>query len=58
MTSDIPQYFNPQTFGSIDVTQGKLKLPYLKFGKGYKDGWPLYESQIFSHFSWTLEINH
>ena len=38
MTSDIPQYFNPQTFGSIDVTQGKLKLPYLKFGKGYKDG--------------------
>ena len=47
----IPQYFVPQTFGSIscDATHWNFKLRYLELGKWYKvrDGWPLYESQIF-----------
>ena len=31
MTSDIPQYFNPLTFGSIvcDITHGNFKLRYI-----------------------------
>ena len=35
MTSDILQYFNPITFGSIscDVTHGNFKLRYLEFWK-------------------------
>ena len=39
MTSDIPQHFDPQTFGSIscDVTHGNLKLRYFEFGKWYPE---------------------
>ena len=35
MTTDIPQYFNTQTFGfiSCDVTRSNFKLWYLEFGE-------------------------
>ena len=35
---------------NCDVTYGNFKLWYLEFGKWYRDGWPLYESQILRRF--------
>ena len=34
------------------VYKGLRFLTYLVFWKWYRDGWPLYESQIFRHFLW------
>ena len=53
VTSEITQYFITTL-----IWTRKFKLLYLEFGKCYRDGWPLYESQIWRRFSWLWVLNN